>query len=269
MLGVVENDRSVGLGLLDAVVAWCDCLQGRRPIREALRKIAVSLEADAVGLSRVSRHYGGPARIIAHDDRSIELRHETIDRSFAREVMQEYLGKASIGSVWFARMLDGDMDPALAQFQRREHLHDLAVIPLATTGKHVDCLEIHFHHAPTKDQIAALNMLVSSLLDTWKTRQPGVFSQALAQSHARKAPETSVQAPVLSFENPARLSRMEYRVCVLLQRGQTTDDVQSELAITQATLRTHLRNIYAKTGAKGMSQLIYTLMSGTPAAACA
>jgi len=72
--------------------------------------------------------------------------------------------------------------------------------------------------------------------------------------------------PILSAENPARLSRAEYRVCLKLSRGRTLESAQCELGVTRATIRTHLRNIYAKTNTSCQSELINRLLAS--AAAC-
>lgn len=65
---------------------------------------------------------------------------------------------------------------------------------------------------------------------------------------------------ILSAENPARLSRAEYRVCLKLSRGRTLESVQFELGVTRATVRTHLRNIYAKTNTTSQPELISRLL---------
>ncbi|TNC63599.1 helix-turn-helix transcriptional regulator [Rubellimicrobium roseum] len=65
--------------------------------------------------------------------------------------------------------------------------------------------------------------------------------------------------PLLSVSNPARLSRAEFRVCVLLSKGLNTSSVCSELSISISTLRTHLRNIFAKTKVTSMAELLCLL----------
>ncbi|MEC8795400.1 MAG: helix-turn-helix transcriptional regulator, partial [Pseudomonadota bacterium] len=94
-------------------------------------------------------------------------------------------------------------------------------------------------------------------------RTPGVLTESML-NRARR-PQPAIAAPILSYENPCRLSRAEYRVCLMLSRGLSKPQIQSELAITNSTMRTHLRNIYAKTGTTGQSDLIYALMSAEPA----
>lgn len=65
----------------------------------------------------------------------------------------------------------------------------------------------------------------------------------------------------LSHRNPAKLSRSEYRVCLLLSRGLSLKAVRQELGISNSTLRTHLRNIYAKSGVSSLAELTYHLLT--------
>ncbi len=66
---------------------------------------------------------------------------------------------------------------------------------------------------------------------------------------------------LLGPANPAGLTRAEFRVCLLLKRGLRPAAVRAELGISQASLRTHLRNIYAKTDSAGQVDLIIRLLT--------
>lgn len=68
--------------------------------------------------------------------------------------------------------------------------------------------------------------------------------------HARGA-----AAPLLGLSNPARLSRTEFRLCLLLSQGLHADRVADAMGIAPATLRAHLRRIFVKTGAASLSDL--------------
>ena len=54
----------------------------------------------------------------------------------------------------------------------------------------------------------------------------------------------------------SRLSRAELRVCQLLAAGDKAKDIAEVLGVSVATVRTHLRNIYAKTNTSGQIELI-------------
>ena len=66
----------------------------------------------------------------------------------------------------------------------------------------------------------------------------------------------------LSFENPCRFSRAEYRICVMFSQGLDSAAIRQELGISTSTLSTHLGNIYAKTGCTNQRELVFFLMSG-------
>jgi DNA-binding CsgD family transcriptional regulator len=66
------------------------------------------------------------------------------------------------------------------------------------------------------------------------------------------------------MDNPAKLSRAEYRVCILLAKGLSNERLLAELDVSYSTLRTHLRSIYAKTETSSRSELLYHLISKTP-----
>ena len=259
-----SRELSSQMGMVKAVIAWCDATQGRRPLRRGLTALLEAFDASVIVLSRVSPHQNGKSDLIEATSRSFQRRSPEI-KSFAHDVLGAYADKAKLGSVWSSAAHLSENDSPLQLFQHRKGLRELDIIPLATGNKHLDFLEIHYGHPVPLSQKHALEDLAVSLSDTWAARKPGVFTAALpkarsVQSRAAKTPA----APILSFENPAGLSKAEYRVCASLNRGLTTNELCGELHISKATLRTHLRNIYAKTNAESMPQLLFALVSSAP-----
>lgn len=53
-------------------------------------------------------------------------------------------------------------------------------------------------------------------------------------------------------------------MCLLLGRGLSVTGVAEELAVTETTVRSHLRNIYAKTGTSGLAELVFALLRSRP-----
>jgi DNA-binding NarL/FixJ family response regulator len=134
------------------------------------------------------------------------------------------------------------------------------VITLAVEEKWVDYLEFHFGTEVAGSTQAIMNMLAETLSRTWLRRSPGLFSEnLLARSAASRAKD--LREPILSPANPARLSRAEFRVCLLLSRGLNTKAVCEELEIGAATLKAHLRNIFAKTKTTCLAELIFQLLA--------
>lgn len=262
MRGTDENN-SIQLGMVEAIVSWCNCLQGQIRVGEALRLVSASIDAETAILSRVSRQYNGRTRIITQD-RDSDRDEIVVDRSFARAVLQEYMGKAQLGTIWLSRLAHEEMDADLRHFQMRAKLGETVVIPIGTGAKTIDFIEFHFRTAPNRSQHAALNVLASNLTKTWTNRKPGLFASSMPHARSKLALQPEESAPILSDKNPARLSRMEYRVCVLLNRGHSPCELREELGISEATLRTHLRNVYSKTGAENLPRLLYQLVSSEP-----
>lgn len=61
------------------------------------------------------------------------------------------------------------------------------------------------------------------------------------------------------------LTRTEARVAALVVRGHSVDSVARELGIASATARTHLRNIFSKTGTNRQADLIRAVITRTRA----
>ena len=250
------------LGIIGAIATWCECLQGKDTLNEALRLLAEGLNAEAIALSRSTRESYGASTSIVYDKIPQKTSAPRLDRSFARTMLGSYFASAKPGSVWFKSMVDTDHDPALLDFHARRRLTELAVVPIATSEKSLDFLEFHFAAPLGPDGYAILNMVVATLTRTWANRKPGLFTDAMLR---RKAPDdTGTKAPILGCDNPAKLSRAEFRVCLLLSRGLSKQHIIDELTISRSTLRTHLRSIYLKTGTNSHSELLYKLLSPIP-----
>lgn len=252
--------RVVEARMIGAIAHWCEFLHGKSTYADALERIATGLDAEATVLSRVSRADPSKNKILQFDRSQGYSRATSITRSYAHSILGHYFDKPKPGSIWFKSMLEQEADPALEEFQRRRNLVDLAIIPLSVDEKNIDFTEIHFASALKFELRALLNMVASTLVWTWKNRAPGLMAEAYSQSLHRSTSQ-DVATPILSMSNPAKLSRAEYRVCLFLSRGQVFEQIQSELNISASTLRSHLRNIYAKTDTHSQSELLYRLLS--------
>jgi DNA-binding CsgD family transcriptional regulator len=244
-------------GLIEAIAAWCECLQGRRPLLSALQALAEGLDARAVTLSRQARAPGGGARAVIYNAPA-RPDHE-VTRSYAQCVLGRYVDRPRPASVWFSSLPKSHDDPALEVFQERARIAETVVVALALEDKWADYLEIHFAHPPTGGAQGLFNTLADTLSRTWIRRSPGLFSDAILANQAPARPRP--REPLLSTANPARLSRAEFRVCVLLSRGLNSTSVCSELAISSSTLKAHLRSIFAKTETTTMVELLYLLLA--------
>ena len=251
-------------GMIGAVAQWCECLHGHAPMRKALKKLTDGIAAEAVVLTRLPRDDDAQPKVVVYDTLIDRKDVRSLDRSFARSVLGAYVGKTKAGTIWLSSYLGDDADPALETFQHRRGLAELAVIPLASDEKSVDVLEIHYRGALKTADHAVLYMVASTLASTWANRKPGSFIDSFLKRCTVK--RSAVEAgPILGMSNPARLSRAEFRVCLMLSKGLTARRVREELGICRSTLRTHLRNIYYKTETENFAELVYQLISGQPA----
>lgn len=252
--------QSAEIGLIAPMARWCECLHGCAPFREALEAITIAIGAEAAAVCRVSSADRVRSGSLFYDCRPAGAGVKRLAQSFAHAVLGTYVDKAKPGMIWYKSMSGHFEDPALENFHQSRGLTDLAVIPLTSGNGATDVLEFHFARQPGPMQQALLNMIAGTFVRTWSNRAPGLYMEACLNNRRARA-AAAPDALLLSMENPAQLSRAEYRVCVLLSKGQTAKRVVRQLGISNSTLRTHLRNIYAKTGAGNMSELVYRLVS--------
>lgn len=261
---VANSARRAGeIGMIGAIAQWCECLQGRVPLRTAMEQLAHGIDVEAIALTRAPRDHSGELNSLFFDYTTRPGQDDALDRSYARSVLGPYFRQPKPGSVWFKTLTELEVDPRLERFHRRRLLTELAVILLAVEEKSAMFLEMHFSVHRGVGQHALITMCAPTLADTWSRRKPGLMTELILQ-RSRPNPTPVATAPILSTDNPARLSRAEFRVCLLLSRGLSTKRVCSELRISESTLRSHLRNIYAKTEACSQSELLYLLLSQTP-----
>jgi DNA-binding CsgD family transcriptional regulator len=258
-----EVTSSFDLNIVGAIASWCEALQGQATIVEAMSAVCRSVGADAACVARVTHAEIGESRSICYDKLDVRANAPRLDRSFARAVMGPYLAGARGGSIWCQSLVEVGCDPALDLFQQRRHFGDLIVIPLTVSEKHIDLFELHFSRPLDAVRMDMINKLAPTLSRTWRNRQNGLMTDALLHSKQRDQGAAGL-APILGMDNPAKLSRAEYRVCILLAKGLSNERLLAELDVSYSTLRTHLRSIYAKTETSSRSELLYHLISKTP-----
>lgn len=254
---------AVEIGMIEAIASWCACVNGRNPIEDGLAVIARSLGAEAAALTRASRGPTEMSRSVFYDARNQRSAKFPLQRSFARALLGKYFDQSTVGAIWFKSLLDGDNDPGLARFHSQRLFSELAVLPLAISDKSIDLLEFHFAERLHATRHATLNVIVATLAKTWTARVPGLgTSQLMGRRNA--AVQARLAEPLLTHDNPAKLSRAEYRVCLMLSRGLSNDEIMSELEISKSTLRTHLRHIYEKANVTNQAELTHHLLTLRP-----
>lgn len=144
---------------------------------------------------------------------------------------------------------------------------DLVAIALTTAPGFVDLLIVR---GGIRHLLSDFGAVVPSF---WAGRRSGLivaaiadlqeFARRVASGAAANAAEEAKAAEVvvrlLSAENPAGLTPAEFRVAICLKDGLKPQAISERLDISMPTVRTHLRNIYAKTGLDGMSAVVHRL----------
>jgi DNA-binding CsgD family transcriptional regulator len=250
--------------MVESVALWCDALYGRAPVEDALSALVKAANAEAGALFRSHHAQATPTRI-ALVDRLARGSSRPLKSSFAAGTFGSDFRRAKPGSLWLASSVETSdeegPDPALADWQEVRGTREFAALMLANSPSGFDHLELHFRAIPTQTEELALQTLAPTIARTWARRQPGLITGLIAAARASgtAGPDRTAE-PLLGLTNPARLSRAEFRVCLLLSRGLSAKGVADELDLSEATVRSHLRSIYAKTGASSQAQLVYRLL---------
>lgn len=255
-------------GLIEVIADWCDALHGDVPLQEAFERLSLGLGAEASMMVRTHVSEMRPNRVV-HWDRRATTSIAPLQKSFADGYFGPALAHARAGTVWLASAQDqdqsgaGGVDPALDAWALRRGLSDYAVLVLAASATRRDHIELHFARPLCPASQAVLAAVLPTMARTWACRQAGLVTRTIIN---HRSPAIGFRSggqsdPLLAPSNPANLSRAEFRVCLLLSRGLSVAAVTEELSISDATIRTHLRNIYAKTETGGLAELVFCLIS--------
>lgn len=260
--------RSVSIshqsGMIDAITDWCDALRGGMPLAEAFAGLIAGLRAEAGMLVRTSLSDFRPARIAVWDRNGAHCAH-ALSKSFADGFFGSSIARPRAASLWLASEFSSHgselSDPALETWQEHRGYSEFMVLVLASSSNTRDHVELHFRDRLTPTEIESFETILPMMARTWAARQVGLVTRCVV-NHRRPEPRPREAAPILSITNPARLSRAEFRVCLLLSRGLSAASIAGELSVSEATIRTHLRNIYSKTETTGLPDLVYQLVKG-------
>lgn len=257
--------------IIETIASWCEGLNGATSLQAALEQLVRGLRAEAGVIVRTHLAEMRPVRIATCDlacGRSVV---RPLEVSFADGYFGPALARARVGSIWQSgdRPDDGATSPALPDWQASRRLKDFATMILASAGATRDHVELHFRDPISAELEATLTMLAPTMARVWASRRAGLVTRTIINHRTSEIAELNRPrgAALLGPENPARFSRAEFRVCVLLSNGLSVQTIAEELALSDATVRTHLRNIYAKTSTGSLAELVFQLVSSPAAAA--
>ncbi|MDI3334891.1 helix-turn-helix transcriptional regulator [Defluviimonas aestuarii] len=256
-------------GIIEAMAEWCDALHGGVGLEDAFAHLAAGFGAEAGLLVRTNLTDFRPMRIAAWDRRSASTS-APLTSSFADGFFGRPLARPRPASIWLASTHedDGDNtpDPALVNWQCRRGLTEFATLVLTGGPPIRDHIELHFTNPVPSPVHAAFAAVMPTMARTWASRQVGLVARTVTNPRTpRDAGHNGpVTGAVLGIANPARLSRAEFRVCLLLSRGRSVLGVAEELAVSESTVRSHLRSIYAKTETSNLAELVFRLLATAP-----
>lgn len=259
------------LRVLDGIASWCGALHGSMSLSDALEAVSKAISADVAVLSRTTRS-DDKSRVVAFFDAKRSDRDTSIlKRAYAPDVLGVYYTRMGKGTSWFLSDHQDDQSfertSGLSSWQLSRGIVDIVVVGLETTGLQMDFVEFHFPDILNRAEKEQIEAMLPTLVRAWSGRKTGLVTQAhiderilTARANA-KADRIKPDEPILGTSNPARLSRAEFRVCLLLSRGLSVKGVTVELGLSEATIRSHLRSIYSKTQTSGLAELVYRILS--------
>ena len=232
-VSATESPTSRAL-LLGAIFAAAT--QGALPLSRAMAALRHEIGADTVTLLR-----------IVHRDRpylvaTTAARHTMIEDRVAE----------------FAKTLDGLRNTLKAgQIVRDALRRDQRAVVLFRADAFIDLLIVRDGDPVLLADFAAMAQ------PTWAIRRAGLIVNAITAlqnlTEDRTTDADAVRGCILSARNPAGLTPTEFRVALALRDGQSPATIGQTLSMAMPTVRTHLRNLYAKTGLRGMHELTHRL----------
>jgi len=268
-VGRSTGREQIDAGLsLKAIARWSEALQKHDRLEEAIDLVARTVGAELSLMLRFTANNRRPARLCVSGALAARFTAHPEAGEFSRLMLADYMAAARTGSVWVLSEHDRDATdragPNTARWMARAHIRDAVTVVLGRDEAATDLLEMQFTARLTRARLDFIRVFAASLADSWGRRQHGLVPDLLRhrRQHLTLLARHDAETDLLDPSNPAGLTRSEYRVCLLLKRGLRPAAVRKELGVSQSTLRTHLRHIYAKTENEGQVDLVFRLLKG-------
>lgn len=252
----------------DAIVDWTAALHGYGSLEDALGRLVRLVGAEAGLAVRQLSDSGRQRRFaLAEIDRSRLVADEPRE-SVARKALGADIAALRVGAVWMlsdARQDLGFESLSLAEERMKAlNLVDVALFILGSHRGQIDFIELFFCHAFRRTDRLGLEAMAPALARAWTSRQGGTVEVLISRRKQHASGGRSDQAvDILDISNPAGLSRAEYRICALIREGLSATAIAEALSLSEATVRSHLRSVYAKTGTSGHASLLHKLTTAS------
>ncbi|MCV2865629.1 helix-turn-helix transcriptional regulator [Albidovulum sediminicola] len=255
------------------MAGWSEGLHGNTTLDEGFAGLVRGLGAEAGAIARTYPGRPFPQIVALHDARAQDAVSRPLRGSYATNLFGAYLQNARPATIWLASEHADESDAVagvgLHVWQVARHMREMAVLTLTADPSFRDHVELHFRERLDDQTLACLNAVLPAVARIWTGRQVGLVTAQVVENRKKdeSQPDCPPSRPLLGISNPAGLSRAEFRVCVMLSRGLSVRGVAAEVGLTEATVRSHLRSIYAKTGTRSLAELVFRLLDqGTQSA---
>lgn len=250
---------------MDALLKFVSWSQGKTPLQPALEGLALYFGAEVVCLSRRERANDSMRHVLAVDIAS-ETGFPNLLNGFAKDVLGETLDKLKPGTAVSVSEVHPEamvQNAELARWSRKRRINEIVVFCIGSRQGTREIIEFHFSKsAPYLSDVDAAHC-AEMLAKVFKGRREGLVEQLILgralkrKKHMRR----NFGNAILSPENPAKLTRAEWRLCVLVANGMSREGAAKALSVTPNTIRSHLRNIYSKTERETYHELALHLTS--------
>lgn len=257
------------LALSDALhitIRWVEAMHGRGDLTACIRYLADVLNGHRGSIIRIGLDTSVESVLAWSNGIASASPARKQKITFPQYLLGHGLGQAQPGSIWYLSELAKEIahdETSGARLCPTDHqTREIAVVVLEPRALTSDILELQFPRRLSTRETEALSSLSAVLSRGWRHRNPLVYPTG--QNGGFWTDLESEDPPVgaiLVPENPAKLSRSEYRVCELVSRGLSAKAICEKLRISESTVRSHLRSIYAKTGTTGQRELMFNLLA--------
>ncbi|MFZ5964417.1 helix-turn-helix transcriptional regulator [Thalassococcus sp. BH17M4-6] len=239
---------------------WMGALTGHYDVMDVVVTLAHQTQAASVTFYRVDLASRRSERIIAHSRVTGSSEGATMSTALARFLLDHNGEDMGAGTIWrqseVAKTEGFAGSDAARERDRHPALFDISLIVMEKTDRHCDLLEISFESAPNRSPELPSIIVTKALADVWTFKAPGVIDTLIAEDRRRQSAPRTSGVSIFDISNPYALTRAEIAVCRLLAAGQTPKEIAAAQNQSIATVRTHLRNLYSKTGTGGQVSLI-------------
>lgn len=244
-------------GSASVAAKWAQAICMGCGLDGALAKFQDLVGAETVQVVRLMRNFDR-TQMIARQEKSAGKLFARPPRSFSSALLGDLVHQTNLGSVFLLTEMRSrhEVSEALDPFGLRE----VCVLSLCREQEFSDFLEFQFERSLADHNRQLLEILGSVLSKSWVERAPGVVATLLTGHQFPPANERVASfGNVLGSDNPANLTRSEFRLCTLVRDGSLPEELAGILQVSKSTFRTHLRSIFLKTNVSSHVELVHLL----------